>query len=179
MPVLDRPGIFRATITDYSLDEAKSGAVALACKFDLYQKLEANGEWRDWNYDQHIYGNTWLIKKDGTLNDKAQQAFMKASGWDGELESILDKSFHPWPVQIDVREEDYQGKTKFVVAFVNHHDDEGGGGGLRAMDDAKAKSLVAKFSSQFRASASQVGDRPAPPPPAPATGEVGPDGVPF
>lgn len=176
MPALDRPGIFRASIPEYELQESKtSEAVAIAMKFEIYQKQEASGEWVDWNYGQHIYGQAWIIKSDGTLNEKAQQAFMNASGWDGQIESILDKSFQPWPVKLDVDYEKYNGKDLLKVKWINHHDDEGGGG-MRAMESDKAKSLIAKYSSKFRASASQAkADNATPPPPPPPT-QISSDG---
>lgn len=180
MPKLDRPGIFRAEIVDYSLQDSQSSeAVGIACRFAPYQKLEPNGEWVDWNYGQEVYGTVWIIKADGTVNERSHNEFMRASGWDGELESIINKTFQPWPVKIDVQNEEYNGKTQLRVKWINHHDDEGQG--MRSIEEAKAKALAAKYSAKFRAIASQAKGTEVTPPPPPPPSQTTPEGddVPF
>lgn len=174
---LDRPGVFHANINDYELWECRgdSEAAAITCRFDVYEKLEPNGEWIPWEYGQQIDGHAWIVKRDGTINVKGLIAFGDATGWDGSLDPIFDRTFKPLPVRIDCRLETYNGKERVKVAWINHHDYAGPG--VRQVASSGRDDLIAKHQEKLR---QLVAQRPrTSPPDAYSPPPAGEDDVPF
>lgn len=168
---VDREGIFRGTITEYGLKEMESGAVAVSIKAKLDEFYQADA-WHPWaEYEQEAQGDIWVLKKDnGGPNDKAIASLVRCAGWDGEFTSITNETWKPTPAQFVVKREEYNGQTRFKIAFVNEFD-RSPSGSMGNVDQAKAKELQARFGSQLRAivgnskrAAPPNGSPPAPPP---------------
>ena len=162
MTHLSIPGDYIVMIDEYDLYENKNtGSVSAKMKFIVYKvwvKLE-NDEfgWQDREYGEHIIGFSNLIKTDGTVNEEAQQALMIAANWDGQIESIIDQTWKPWPIRITIENQTNKntGKTRVGVSWINHADSIPGSG-FKHLDDDVAKSIKARFASQIRASASAI-----------------------
>jgi len=157
MPQLNQTGDYIAMIDDYSIREYDSGSVAIAMRFVIYKewvKAKDGFGWQDRENGEHIDGYSFIVKTDGTINNVAQQALMTATGWDGQIESVIDKRWKPWPCRITVEEDFYEGKRSYKVNWINHADTEPGG--FKQLDDESAKSLKARHSSQLRASAAAI-----------------------
>lgn len=193
---VDREGNFRVEITDYGMREAKapSKSVGVTLKCRLLEIYDFDSEqWHAWaEYDQEADGAIWIVGKDGDLNDKAVESLVVNAGWDGTIESIVEKTWKPTACQITTSENVYNGKTTFQIGFVNHYDSKPGGMG--AVSSEKAKQLSQKYGSSLRAvvgtmqtnsSAAPKGKPPAPKPKAPqpvgaiANGAPPADEVPF
>lgn len=190
---VDREGTFRAAVIGYGLKEMESNAVAVNVHVVLTETWDAeNKAWVDWReYNVDAYGDIWIVKKDGTVNKKSAQSLVDCAGWDGDTEAIVNQQWKPTPCQVVIKRDDYEGKVRFNVAFLNEYDREPGAN-LGNVTPDKAKALAAKFGSQFRAlvgnrirnSAPPATDKPkAPPPvsrPAPPADFAthGPDGKP-
>lgn len=185
---VDREGTFRADIIGYGLKEMESNAVAVNVHVVLTEAWDdANAAWVDWReYNVDAYGDIWIVKKDGTVNKKSAQSLVDCTGWDGDTEAIVNQTWKPTPCQVIIKRDEYEGKVRFNVAFLNEFD-RTPGANLGNVTPEKAKVLATKFGSQFRAlvgnrirnTAPPATDKPKAPPPVnrpPEFATHGPDG---
>lgn len=183
----DREGTFRGEIIEYGLQDAKeSKSVAVVVKCQVHEaynfETETWEDWRQWNMEG--YGNVWVIKKDGTINEKSAESLMRHAGWSGSLNDIVTGDWKPTPVQFVVKSETYKNQTQYKVAFINGYDSTPGGG-IRSVDPDKAKELQLSYGSQFRALAGNVKakeppkGKPSAPPAAAGAAPAEKDGIPF
>jgi hypothetical protein len=176
MHPVDREGTFRGTNVEYGTKEFPTGAVTIKFKAELTELYDAaNESWIPWaEYQMEVYGDSFVVKKDGTLNDESVQALVNHAGWDGSFHSVLDATWRPTPCQFSVKAEEYKGKTFYKAAFINGFDDVPGGSMPQLAPD-KVKSLDMRFGMQLRAlagnkmrnqAAPAAGTKPPSPPPA-------------
>jgi hypothetical protein len=190
MGACDRAGHFRAEIVEYGLkavDKADSKSVAVSFRVLLTAMFE-NGEWVDWSqYEMDAYGDSWIVKKDGTLNERAVNDLMKHCGWDGQFSSVTNLTWKPTPFQVEIKPHVYNGETTYRVEWINAFDSQPGGGTMGNVDDNKLAELEARFGASLRAlggnvkrNAAPAASRPAPPPPRPTPAMAGSgDGIKF
>ncbi|MCE2456175.1 MAG: hypothetical protein J4G12_10270, partial [Gemmatimonadetes bacterium] len=176
MNALDRDGLFKARLLSWSVYEAESGAVAVSCELHILE--EWNGaDWEDWSgyEDYRVFGNWWVIKRNGTVNASAVAQLRNSLGWDGSLDSVMG----PPPgrtVQVVVRGEEYNGRVQHKASWMQPGDHKPN----RGVDTDRVGQLQARFGSLLRAAASS-GAAPA----ATATAAVAPakpdpdDDLPF
>jgi hypothetical protein len=162
---LDRSGTFRAEITDYILMAPfPSGSIPV----DITVRLTAmwdpdegeGGEWVPWaEFEMDATGLQWIIKKDGGLNESTVHNLIDHAGWDGNLDSISNRTWQPTPCQVVCNEEgdekrrkdnDQYGRSNFSIDFVNAHDAIPGGG-KREMAPEMAKQLQTRHGAALRA----------------------------
>ena len=184
----DRSGVFRAEILDYGLKKMDSGAVSVAIHVLLTEMWDGEN-WQPWrDYDMEAYGDVWIIKKDGALNDRQAKALMQYAGWDASLVAITDATWKPTPCQVEITHERYKDQDQFKVSWVNDFNRVPGAGALSNVDSDKVKELEARFGSPLRALQGNVkrngsapaSKKPAPPPKAAvAAGAASGDGIPF
>jgi hypothetical protein len=142
-------------VTERVLAEKQSGALELALRCKV-------GECE-------IIGYQYLVAKDGTPQERTIKNLREATGWDGQLESLLDGE---WPmVQIVVEDEEYEGKKRRRVRWINPNNAEGGNGSLKGDD---IKMLAAKYGAKFRALSGGVPAKPAAKPAAKPTAKPTP-----
>ena len=184
MPQVDRAGIFKAAPpTEYALEKSKEGAWGVRFRFDLTHYLNGS-EWVDWSvYGQHAYGTVWFIRKDGKPNDRGVETLRDVLGWDGNPDSIENKTWQPPACQVVVKADEYDGKTRFRVEWINPLDHQGAG--LKGANDSDVADLKARFGATLRAlfgtqavKAPKPNGKPLPPPPsrAPAQKSAPPAG---
>lgn len=120
MPQIDREGIFKvAAGGQHGLEKADSGAVAVAIKFKITDKLEGN-DWQDWSaYSYETWARLWIIGKDGNVNEKAIQTLRDILGWDGDLDSVGAERWQLPACQVNVKADTYDGKTKYKAEWIN------------------------------------------------------------
>jgi hypothetical protein len=196
MQPCDRDGTFRGVIVEYGLKDFQSGSTAVKYRAELSEMYNFETEqWMPWEeYQMEVYGDQFVVKKDGKLNTNGVNALMNHAGWNGSFDAIHNNRWRPTPCQFKVTAEEYQGKTYYKVAFINGFDDVPGGS-MPSLDEKRVKQLDETFTKQLRALggnqarnevAPPAGSRPAPPSksappakreeaPAPATG----DDIPF
>lgn len=174
----DREGNFKAHILDYGIRKADSGAIAVTIKAQLMALWDSEQQdWIPWSeYDQEAWGDIWVVKKDGSLNENAVKSLINHAGWDGTLESIANKTWQPADCQVQIQENKYQGETTYRVSFVN--DLERIPGGINSLSQQEVGALAAQYGAPLRAlagtalnakkSAPKPGSRPAAPPKKPA-----------
>jgi hypothetical protein len=187
--LIDRAGHFRGRIISHTLKDFDSGAVALQidCALDEYWNEDRAG-WDDWaEYDVTAPGLVFLVKKDGTINDKQAKALMDFAGWDGSLDTLASGAWEPARCGFAIGEDTYKGVTRYRVDWINVFDGTPGAG---TMSPEKVQELQSRYGSQFRAIAGNSARNSAKPegapakaPPAPkpnvGDGPGGKDDIPF
>lgn len=156
----DREGRFKAAVVERGVGESGQNNLAtFACEFKLLEEL-VNGEFLPLDQDFEITGYFFLEKKDGSLNTSQIDALKRAFGWDGRDPFWLqDADMADRIVQVKLAFEEYEGKQKLKVRYVDAEDATGGG--VRKADDQVRKSMNSRLGSKFRALA---GGTPAPAP---------------
>lgn len=156
----DRDGRFKAAVGERGVGESGQNNLAtFACEFRLLEEL-VNGEWLSVDQDLEITGYFFLEKKDGSLNTAQIDALKRAFGWDGRDPFWLqDADMGDRIVQVKLAYEEYEGKQKIKVKYIDSEDATGGG--VRKADDQVRKSMGTRLGSKFRALA---GGTPAPAP---------------
>ena len=166
MPQLEQAGNFRGPVISYGLNKVESGAQSVYLTVRI-EEIWYEGEWCDYREHQlEVSGDIWIVKKDGSINERQVRSLIDYAGWDGSLLSICDQSWCPPPVQITVGEDEYQGNVRYRINWLNHYDRMPGGGNVSAEE---AKELQARYGAQLRAlSGNATRNAAAPPPGAPA-----------
>jgi len=196
MPQLvDRAGTFRGEIVEYGMLQAESGATAVKI-FARLDEYWDEDQWVDWKkYEMQAHGNLWIIKKDGSRNQRQVEALCRHAGWDGDP-YFAQGRWEPSPCQFTITEEppnDYHEDTRYSIAWLNAWERTPGAQGNMSEDALKA--LANQHGAALRAIAGNVRrNAPAPEgkPPAPpktpaaitpeearAAGAEGGDGIPF
>lgn len=154
---LDRAGIFKARPFSWKVKTfSNSSSVAIAIEFVVLAQLDG-GEWQDWDgYAEHrVWGDFFVVKKDGKPNTTTVQQLAASIGWDGSLKLPLQPPQRV--VQITVKEEFYKEQTYYKAQWINPEDFVPTGGGA---SEEEVHQLDARFGSLLRAAASTK----APPP---------------
>lgn len=166
---LDRPGIFKARALSWAVRTAESGAVAIAFEYVVLAQLDGT-EWIDWSgAEEHsVFGDTYVVKKDGSVNTSGVEQLVAAFGWNGDLRSVVGAPPQV-AIQINVKEEEYLGRKRLKVSWVNPGDYSPR---PEAASDGDVARLQVRFGSLLRAAAA-VATKKAPtksaPTSAPAT----------
>lgn len=182
MKRIDRPGIFKAvpvSIAPRTWDkpESPSNSVSMSCQFEIIAKLEGS-DWHDWTGFQEgpytVFGEYFIIKKDGTVNQTTCDQLAESLGWNGDIDAY--RSGPPQVVvQIAVNQEEYQGKAQFKAGWMRPGDYVPQ---PRAADEQTVKSVAVRFGSLLRAATAQkaAAAKPTPSPVSARTKVRGVDG---
>lgn len=168
----NREGVFHAYPVNIGIDEVGQNKLTTCIiEFALFEERGTDGEFADIAEEQlRIMGYFFLEKRDGTLNEFAIKTLQDALGWDGRDPFWLqDTDLSGHPVQITLEFEEYDGKDRLKVKWLNPFGSKGGGGIPRA-DDATRRSIMNRLGSKFRATAGgtpQNAPKPAGAPAAP------------
>lgn len=189
---LDRAGIFKAIPFSWDVRKAESGAVGISIGFLVTHQLDDANEWVDWSEyeDHHCYGDWWVVKKDGTVNQAPVDQLAQSLGWDGNLATVSHSDAPDRVVQITVKEDTYNNQTRYRAQWMNPEDYTPTSGGASEED---VKVLQSRFGSLLRAAAagsataaaSSAAKAAAPKPPPPSddapvhSSAVSDDDIPF
>ena len=166
----DREGLFHAYPADIGVDETGPNKLAtVVIEFTLFEEL-VNGGWVDCSPEGlSILGYFYLEKKDGSVNTHSIDALKASLGWDGRDPFWLqenDLSQHP--VQIKLGNEQYEGRQRLKVLFLNTYG--ASGQSVPKGDDKVRHSIQTRLGGKLRAHA---GGTPAPAPtPAPRAAQA-------
>lgn len=171
MAIPDRDGRFKARIIESGLGETGTNKLlTFTAKYALTDWW--NGEmWEAWeSYCAEIIGYHYLVKRDGTPNATQVDALRGALGWNGDLAALHNTQWAE-PVQVSLGYEEYQGKSRLKVQYVNPVDYEGAS--LKHASPDEVRGIVGKYGAMFRAlgggapaSSAPPKTKPAAPPPA-------------
>lgn len=149
MNAVDREGTFRAQITEYGVKEMDSGSVAVSIVARLLEWWDGE-QWHPWeSYEQEASGDVWVVKKDGSLNDRQIESLVKNTNWDGTLTSVSQRTWIPCACQVTIKEEDYRNNKYMKISFLDDY--ERTPGGINAASPEKVAELQNRFGSQLRA----------------------------
>ena len=163
---ISEEGTYRAFPVAWTIEKADSGAVAIAFKLGIWARW--HGKEHGWS-EQYATGwfvenRTWVVKKDGTLNEGAIKNLQACGLWDGDwdkLEGAVPSIF----VLVDVEKEEYEGREQFRGNWINADAAEPKPRGQFApVDKGLLQQLRAKHQSKTRAIAG--GSAPTGTPPA-------------
>lgn len=168
----NREGLFNAYPVEIGVDETGPNKLAtcIIC-FQLYEEFQPSGEWTDCSAEKlDVTGYFYLEKRDGTLNTVTLDSVKSALGWDGRDPFWLQESdLSAHPVQLRLAFEEYGGKTRLKVQYLNPYGSTGGGSVTKAEGAAKT-AIRNRLGSKLRALAgpAQAGQaKPAAPPTLP------------
>ncbi|MEJ2202923.1 MAG: hypothetical protein P8170_02305 [Gemmatimonadota bacterium] len=148
---LDRSGIFRARPLSWSVRSSEtSQAVAISIEFLVLAQLEGS-TWSSWaDYEDHrVFGDFYVIKRDGSVNATMVEQLVSSLGWSGDLRQV-GQAVPDVTVQITVKEDTYNGQVRFKADWVNPGDHVPQAGGA---SDGELGRLQARFGSLLRAAA--------------------------
>lgn len=151
---LDREGRFKARPTSWTMRTRDSGSVCVSIGYAILAQFDYDTEsWIEWGDaadDVYVYGDHYVIKKDGKPNNPMIEKLYDALGWDGNPDALLAAP-PDIVVQISVKADEYQGKTTFKVDWLDRGDaiPRKGGGANATPEDLV--SVKAKFGSVLRA----------------------------
>lgn len=159
----NREGLFHAYPVNIGVDETgPNNLLTCIINFQIFEEL-TGGEWKGCEDESlDITGYFYLEKRDGSLNTVTVDALKAALGWDGRDPFWLqDTDLSEHAVQVRLGYEEYDGKTRLKVQFLNPYGSSGGT--VSKGDDAVRKSVNARLGAKFRATAGMPPTRPAPP----------------
>jgi len=149
----NREGLFNAYPAEVGVDETGPNKLATCIiKFKLYEELQASGEWADCAADNYeITAYLYLEKRDGSLNTITLDSLKSALGWDGRDPFWLqDTDLSQHAVQLKLAFEEYNGKTRLKVQYLNPFGSTGAGGVTKA-DGAAKTAIRNRLGSKLRA----------------------------
>jgi hypothetical protein len=158
----NREGLFNAYPANIGVGETGPNNLATCViEFQLYEELR-NGDWTDCSTESlSITGYFYIEKRDGALNQITIDALKAALGWDGiDLFWLQDTNLSEHPVQVRLGFEEYQGKNRIKVQFLNPYGSSPSG--VTKADEATRRSITNRLGARLRATA---GGTPAPAPP--------------
>lgn len=125
---IEEEGVFRAFPVAWTVEPSPkddSQSVAIAFRFAIAQKWHGkeHGWSEQWPVGYFTENRTYVVKRDGTINQGAVDALAKCGLWDGDW----DKLEGPVPsvfVLVDVGPDTYEGKTRYRANWVNPNADE-------------------------------------------------------
>lgn len=156
-----REGRYQACVVECGIDQTgKNNLVTFTARYRLVNE-QINGEWfvmPDGEQECEIVGYHYLEKRDGTLNTETIRQLQEAFGWDGRDPFwLVDHRSDDALVQITLREEEYQGKKRLRVAWLDAADAQGGG----VRNASNRSAVMNRIGAKLRAVA---GGTPAPAP---------------
>ena len=158
----NREGLFHAYPASIGIDEIGNNKLATCVvNFSLFEEL-VDGQWVSCEGEAlDVTGWFFLEKKDGSVNTSTIDSLKAAFGWDGrDMFWLQDTDLSQQAVQVKLAFEEYQGKNRIKVKFLNPYGSAPSGGVTKA-DEGKRRSLSARLGAKFRALA---GGTPAPAP---------------
>lgn len=177
---LETEGNFRVRCMKYSLFKADSGSVAVNMNFEVLEGYDdEQGTWYDWRGEEiAVEGSFWIIKKDGTINERQVESLVAHCGWDGTMSQITDGKWTPEDCQVNVKKEVYKNQPRWKASFINGYDSIPGAGGGASMSAEEASQIEDAFGAGLRAAAANAKSKKAPAgrPPSPAKRPAAPSG---
>jgi hypothetical protein len=175
----NREGRFRARVMDVGVNETGPNKLCtVVLRFALVEEYD-KGEWNNIESEElDAVAYCYVEKRDGSLNDFQVAALKEAFGWPGMDPFWFEETKEFPPVQVTLESEEYNGKDRIKVRFINSYDSEPGG--ITHADGDTRRALMARLGHKLRA---HSGGKPAPapkptgapkPPPKPAAAPQAP-----
>ena len=134
----------------HGISDTKDGKnTQLACEFQITH-FAINGEWADAAQDLTIDGYFYFFKSDGSLNTATIDKLKEAFGWDGvDPYWLQDNDLSTVQVQLTLENEEYKGKLKLKVKWLDVPGAEHGG--IKRTEGDDRRRITDKLASKLRA----------------------------
>jgi len=169
----NREGRFRACVMDVGVNETGPNKLCtIVLRLGLTEEY-ADGEWRNIEAEElDVVAYCYIEKRDGSLNDFQIDMLKDAFGWPGLDPFWFEEQRELPQVQITLQWDEYQGKKRIRVQFINAYDSEPTAGITHADADQR-RAMIARLGHKLRAhSGGRTVPSPkptgSPKPPAPA-----------
>lgn len=146
----DREGLFHAYPAEIGIDETGANKLAtVIMRFRLFEEL-ADGKWLDClSEGLEITGYFYLECRDGSVNSMTIDALTAALGWDGREPFWLQETdLSEKPVQVKLAFENYDGKKRLKVQYLNPYGSSGRG--VTKADGATKTSIRNRLGPKLR-----------------------------
>jgi len=155
-----REGRFRARVMDVGVNATGPNKLCtVVMRFGLTEEY-ADGEWRAVEAeDLDVVAYCYIERRDGGLNDFQVQALKEAFGWPGIDPFWFEDQKELPPVQVTLDWDEYQGKQRIRVQFINAYDSQPSG--ITHADPDQRRAMLARLGHKLRA---HSGGKPAPAP---------------
>ena len=138
---------FLANVSMSAVNETgPNNLITCVIEFNVVSDLSRGTDVEEGTY---ITSYQYLQKRDGNLNTFTIDALKDAFGWDGVDVDFLN-NLDGMEAEITVDAEEYDGKVRSKVQFINPIDG-GGGRGIEAPDEATMRRIKNGLGSQLRA----------------------------
>lgn len=173
---LDRQGTFRAEIKQWGVRRGKgaSKSVGITMKFlilDQYHPDEEDQKWESWDqYEEAFCWGTWyVLDSKGVENQTNVTQLGDSIDWDGNFAIFDGEPPSGMIVQIQVKQETYEGQIQHKASWMSPADaTPGSGGGITGVLDSSAlKSLNTQYGPKMRALLAKRGGKNGEKKPAP------------
>ncbi len=147
----NRDGRFHARVVDRGVNETgPNDLCTVILRFHLTEEYR-NGEWHDVSEeDLEIAGYFYVEKKNGSLNEFTVDALKQAFGWPG-IDPFWFEDTETLPdAQVTLDWDEYEGKQRLRVRYINPYDSEPTGGVSHA-DANQRRAMKARLGSKLRA----------------------------
>lgn len=162
---LKREGRFKAKILRHAVNETgQNRLVTFMAEFQIVAELD-DDVWHPREASEEITGYFYLEKKDGELNSGIIKSLKSALGWDGvDPFWLQDTDLRGRVVQLNVKAEVYDGKTRYKVAYIDAEDVTGSGapgiepavGALRSLIESRIGEKLKKLAKDGPAKAANA-----------------------
>lgn len=156
----NREGRFRARVIDVGVNATGPNKLCtIVLRFGLTEEY-ADGEWRNIEAeDLDVVAYCYIEKRDGTLNDFQIEALKEAFGWPGVDPFWFEEQKELPSVQVTLDWDEYQGKSRIRVQFINAYDSQPSG--ITHADADTRRAMMSRLGHKLRA---HSGGKPAPAP---------------
>jgi len=141
------PGRYQARPTSWSIYESQnseSRGISIQYQCTLRLDVERDEYVPTEGPPKGAEGTVWIIGRDGTPNQRGIRDLARVFGWNGDLEQFAaDSGWRPKDCEITVVEEEYNGKKRLKVAWINELGSKG-----RTKDTAKR--LMSAYGDTFK-----------------------------
>jgi hypothetical protein len=153
---LDREGIFKVRPITWRVKgfEGKK-SIAIALEFVVLAQLNEANEWEPWDgyAEVRVWGDYFVVKKDGTPNVGTCEQLAASMGWTGSLRMVASGPPPECVVQVTVKADTYNNETRYKAGWMNPGDYVPSPGGASAEE---IDAMDAQFGSLLRAAASSA-----------------------
>lgn len=151
MSLIKQAATFRGIVSDKAVSLSTGGFPQLVMSLQTTEMYDPDlQEWVDWSEDEENETTAYLILFGGNGEaTRSAKQIMKVLGWSGESFQELDELEIGGPIQFRTKENEYQGKISYQVAWIDVHDAEPGSS-MKRLDKDELKRLDAKHATGLR-----------------------------
>lgn len=154
---LKEEGTFRVYPRSWTVEQKDSGAACIAVELYVSRRWHPDegddGMWSaEWPEGYTVYMRSWVIKKNGELNEGAVKALVDTGIWDGDFDAIAEAPPAKFLI-VSVKGEEYNGNVSYRADWPQPDCEKPkvSGTGFKPVDVGLLKNLSQRFGPSLRA----------------------------